>query len=242
MTSHHFFVDRGALDGATVRLSGAEAHHAARVLRVGTGERISIADGSGLVALAVVTDVGDEVVAEIEDRRCVPSPAPRLTLLQAAAKGDKLEDVITRATEVGVDTIVPFMGHRSVARWDDRKAGRLHDRWTQIARAAAKQCKAPTIPRILPLAPDAVGAIERGVPSVVLHETADDRLRDVLPAEAPPRLALVVGPEGGFSDEEIAMLREAGALVAGLGPRILRTETAGPAAAAVVGYRYGWFG
>lgn len=243
MSAHHFFVAPDAIAGDVVTITGDEAHHAARVLRVRPGEAITVADGSGRFLDAVVSDVDDEVRADVLKETFIEAPRPRVTLYQALTKGDKLDEVVQKATEVGVARIVPFEAERSVVTWDARKRAKARERWEAVARSAAKQCRAPRLTIIEDVADHATAALRTEGRVLALHE-ADDAtpLRHALAGPAPDALSVVVGPEGGFADAEIEALREGGAEVVWLGPRILRTETAGPVAAAIVAYVYGDLG
>ncbi len=238
MSGHHFFAQPDDVADGTVVLRGAEAHHAGRVLRVRLGERITVADGSGRIVEASVTSIDGEVTAAILSERFVDHPRPSLTLLQAVTKSDKLELVVEKATEVGVERIAPYVADRTIVRWDERKLAKAHDRLQAIALAAAKQSRSPRVPVVDPVRQGA----DVQTPAVVLHEGATTRLRDALPDVAPERLSVVVGPEGGLSDDEVAALEGQGAVTVSLGPRILRTETAGPVAAALIAFRYGQMG
>jgi 16S rRNA (uracil1498-N3)-methyltransferase len=236
---HHFFVAPSDVHDGTVELRDDEAHHAAHVLRVRSGEAISVADGTGRVLDAVVTRVGAVVTAEVRAVREPPPPLPALTLYQAIAKGERMDDVISKAVEIGVTRIVPFVAERTVVRWDADKRTKGRERWAAIARAAGKQSRSPwlvTVEDVHEGVPHADGAM------IVLHEAADELLRDALPSEAPAQLGIVVGPEGGLSPAEVERLRTEGANVVGLGERIFRTETAGLVAAAIVRYVYGSLG
>jgi 16S rRNA (uracil1498-N3)-methyltransferase len=240
VSAHHFFVEPSAIGEGVVVLDGEEAHHAARVLRVRVGEQITIADGSGRMISASVTDVGDLVTAEILATTTVPASVPEITLFQSLTKKDRFDLVIEKATEVGVRRIIPVTSERTVVDWDERKRDRMADRWAQIARAAAKQSRAPRIPSIGEVSKlDAFLAFEGT--RIALHESASRRLRGALPAGAPAHLALLVGPEGGLSPAEAERL-SAGSDVASLGPRVLRTETAGVVAAAIIAHVYGSLG
>jgi 16S rRNA (uracil1498-N3)-methyltransferase len=238
---HHFFVEPGDVHGDTVALVGAEAHHAAHVLRVRPGEHISVADGTGRVLDAVVRSVGEVVDADIREMREVERRAPDIVLVQGIAKADKLDAVVQKAVEVGVGRIVPVVCDRTVVRWDERKRDKAAGRWRGIARAAAKQCRSAWI--------TAVDEVREGFadvtlppPVVALDADAAVRLRDALPPDAPDIVSVVIGPEGGLSPGELQTLRGRGATVATLGPRILRAETAGPVAAALILYAYGSLG
>jgi 16S rRNA (uracil1498-N3)-methyltransferase len=239
--THHFFVDPADVRGDVVALTGAEAHHAAHVLRVRPGERISVADGTGRVIDAIVSRVGSSVDAEVRGVREVQPASPAITLVQGIAKGDKMDAVVQKSVEVGIRRIVPVVCDRTVVRWDHGKRARAAERWREIARAAAKQCRSPWA-TVVDEVRDGVSGAGVSSPVVVLDADATMRLRDALPRQAPESLSLVIGPEGGLSPEELAVLHELAAVTATLGPRILRTETAGPVAAALILYAYGNLG
>ncbi len=239
MTAHHFFVEPNDVGEEIVTLTGAEAHHATRSLRVRVGEHITVADGSGRVVTAVVSTIADDVCAEIvRNQHCAP-PRPAVVLYQALPKGEKFDEIVEKASEVGVSRIVPFVAQRSVVRWDARKRARLNARWSAIARSAAKQCRSPWIAQIDEIADTVDDVTFEAEVTVALHEEASQRLRDALPGDAPGTIAIVVGPEGGLADDEIEKFAALGALAVSLGPRVLRTELAGLVAASVIGYRYG---
>jgi 16S rRNA (uracil1498-N3)-methyltransferase len=243
VSAHHFFVRPDDVDGAVVTITGDEARHAARVLRVRPGEAITVADDTGRVLDAVVSDVGDDVRAEVLKETFVDEPRPSITLYQAVTKGDKIDEIVQKATEVGVRRIVPFIAERSIVRWDGPKRMKARERWVAVARSASKQCASPRLTVIDEIADSVAVAVEPDANVWVLHE-ADDAtpLRRVLDEPAPDAAALVVGPEGGLADDELTMLREGGAQIVWLGPRILRTETAGVVAASIVAYVYGSLG
>lgn len=239
MTAHRFFTDPSDITAGVVVLRGNEAHHAARSLRVRAGEVISVADGTGRVVTAEVRAVGETVEAEIRDERVEDLPRPAIALCQAVAKLDKLEIAVEKATEVGVQRIVPFVAERSIVRWDERKRERVRERLRAVALAAAKQSRSAAVPSVEAVV-DGLPPVE--APCLVLHERAPTRLREALPDGPPQTLSLVVGPEGGLTDAEVDGLCAAGGRAVSLGERILRTETAGYVAAAIVGFRYGWIG
>lgn len=237
--THHFFVEPDDVADGVVALQGQEAHHAVHVLRVHRGERISVADGTGRVIEAVVSDVGDTVEARVESIREIDPLVPAITLFQGIAKGERMDAVVQKSVEIGVACIVPVMCERTVARWDRRKRAKAVERWREIAKGAGKQCGTAWFTRVEEVV-DAFDAV--APPAVALDPDATTRLRDVLPGSRPDTLSLVIGPEGGLSPSEIGTLREKGVALATLGPRILRTETAGPVAAALILYAYGSLG
>jgi 16S rRNA (uracil1498-N3)-methyltransferase len=237
VTAPQFFVDE--IDGELVSLRGDEARHAIRVLRIKPGETITVSDGKGLVADARCESVrGDSFVAHVLHRRRVEPSYPRVVVFPAVPKAGKLDLVVQKLTELGVDEIRPWGAARSVARWDGERARKQGERLRAIAREAAKQSRRAWLPEV----PDPAPLQELPSLTVLLHEGASERLSAVLPAE-PPRVAgLIVGPEGGLTDDEVADLGERGARPASLGAAILRTETASLAAAALLLGRYGRLG
>ena len=238
MSAHHFFADATDISDDVVVLRGDEAHHAARSLRVTVGERITVADGAGLVVSAIVRSISSTVEADIVDRGTADPLRPGIVLHQAVSKLDKLEFVVEKAAELGVERVVPFIAERSVVRWDERKLARVKERLTAIAFAAAKQCRSPFVLEVDPV----TSHLSVDPPCIVLHEEATIRLRDALPPDAPRTLSVVVGPEGGLASAEVEALSDRGAVAVSLGDRILRTETAGLVAASVIAYTYGWIG
>lgn len=236
MTAPHFFTS--TVDGDRVTLTGPEARHAARALRVRTGEVITVGDGAGTIVEARVTDVGTAVAADVVARRTVEAPRPRVAVWQAIPKTGKLDVVVQKLTELGAMEIVPFAARRSVPRWDARAARRHVERLRSIAREAAKQSRRAWLPTVREVA--ALADAPTGV--LTLHEGAARRLRDVLPTEPPLALTFVVGPEGGLEEDEVAALEASGGSAVSLGHLILRTETAALAAVAVVLSRYGLLG
>lgn len=241
MGSPHFFVGPDDVRGDRVALRGDEAHHASRVLRLRVGETFSAADGSGRVVDAVVMrSAGDVVEGRIILTHEHAPARPVLVLHQGVAKGDRMDFVIQKAVEVGALEIVPFLAGRSVVRWDDARGDRAHRRWSAIALAASKQCRSPWAARVAPPSDGAPGSFAGA--ALVLHEEADTLLRDALSPRAPDRVEVVVGPEGGLEPGEVRSLEAAGARAVTLGERILRTETAGPVALALVAFSYGSLG
>jgi len=235
----HFLLDEptGARVGDAVTLTGSEAHHAAAVRRVRSGEQVTVGDGRGAWLTGECEAVSPrEVVVRITHRIDTPAATPRIVLAQALAKGDRDELAVQAATELGVDEIVPWQAARSISRWDSAKAEKGRIRWASIVREAAKQAHRAWIPDVAALETTAALA-GRGAASVivVLEPTAPRRLTELgLRADDPRDVILVVGPEGGIAPEELEAFGRSGATLARLGDTVLRTSTAGPAALAVV--------
>jgi 16S rRNA (uracil1498-N3)-methyltransferase len=241
-----FLADRAALESDVVVLSGAEGRHAATVRRLRPGERADVADGAGLVAECVVAGpsvdrhgaVGLELT--VQARREVPRPDPAITVVQAIPKGDRGELAVEEMTEVGVDRIVPWAAARSVPVWQGARGERSLAKWRMAAREAAKQSRRAWIPEVTGVASAAQVALLAGQAAcaIVLDPGAAASLgRLGLPETGD--LLVVVGPEGGITDEEAAAFRAAGATACRLGPTVLRTSTAGTVAAAILLTRSG---
>ena len=223
--------------GSLVALAGTEGRHAVAVTRLGVGEQVVLGDGAGTVLHCVVDELigRDELTARVVGRVDVPTPEPRLVVVQALPKGDRGELAVAMMTEVGVDVIVPWQAERAIARWTGAKAVRGPARWAATAQAAGKQARRAWFPEVAALASgrDIEALIAAAGCGIVLHEDADRPLPSIdLPTSGD--LVLVVGPEGGISPAELARFAAAGALAASLGPTVLRTSTAGTVAAAVV--------
>lgn len=223
----HFFVP--SLQQDRVRITGEDARHAARVLRLRAGEEVSLADGSGVIARGSVVGepAPDAVDVVIDGHEEVPPNEPAIRVCPALPKGGKLDLVVQKLTEIGVDRITPWAAERSVVRWDDRKREANVARLRAIAREAAKQSRRATIPEI----DVATDGMPTGDWMVVFHEAATDRLA-VPTGAAPATATIVIGPEGGLTVAEIDAATAAEAQVVTLGRGILRAETAaivGPA-------------
>jgi 16S rRNA (uracil1498-N3)-methyltransferase len=225
----------GAEVGDRLLLDGDEGRHAALVARMRVGERTAVGDGRGRMATAAASAVSkDSVELEVLDLVESPEPRPRITLVQALAKGGRDELAIQAATELGVAAVAPWQAARSVTRWEGRKAEAGSARWAGIVREASKQAMRPWAATGLPLLTTAdVAALAERTPAVVLDPDAAVRLVDAVPADV-EELVIVVGPEGGIAPEELERLTAAGATTARMGPTVLRTSTAGPAALAAL--------
>ena len=236
-----FLVPPGDLAAGLVTLSGPEGHHAAAVRRLRPGERADVSDGAGTIAECVVVSAGrDSVVLDVRSVREVPSPQPLITVVQALPKGDRGELAVELMTEVGVDSVVAWAAQRCVVRWQGERGARALGRWQSAAREAAKQSRRAWIPEVTGPATlaDVTTRVSAAARAVVLEADAAEALSQLaLPARG--EIALVVGPEGGISPAERAALSAAGATEARLGPTVLRTSTAGAAAAAVLLTRTG---
>jgi 16S rRNA (uracil1498-N3)-methyltransferase len=230
-----FLVD-GLPTGDAGVLDGPEGHHAASVRRLRVGEELVLADGrGGRVRCGIEAVDKDSLRLAVLERTHVEQPQPRVVVAQALVKGDRGELAVELATEAGVDAIVPWRASRCVARWDEGPRGaKALAKWRSTAREAAKQSRRAWVPEVAEPVTTAelaklVGAAAK---AMVLHESATGRLDD-LPTQGD--LLLVVGPEGGISDEELAALTDAGAVAVRLGPSVLRASTAAAVALGAIG-------
>jgi len=238
-----FLVEPGKITvpGDSVVLTGPEGRHAAVVRRLRVGERADLSDGAGTLASGVVSSVSpDAVSVSLRSVLPVPPPAPRITVVQALAKGDRGELAVEMMTEVGVDGLMAWSAARSVTRWEGARGQRSLAKWRTVAREAAKQSRRAWIPSVTGPASlaDVVAQVSSAPCAVLLAVDAAVPLsRLALPSSGD--VVLVVGPEGGISPAERSALTAAGAIEARLGPTVLRTSTAGAAAAAVLLSRCG---
>jgi 16S rRNA (uracil1498-N3)-methyltransferase len=227
-----------------VVLSPEESHHALNVLRLSRSAPVSVSDGAGTVASCTLGTLQDDrVIAEISERRFYEHPHPELAVYQAAPKGSKIDALIEPLAQLGVAELRVFESSRTVVRWTDEKRRKLKTRWEAIARGAAKQSRSPFVTHtaLLDSWVEVLESVERESFAVTLWEDAAASLRDCL-VEAPERIAVVVGPEGGFTPEEAASLAAAGAQSVSLGPRIFRTEMAPIVACCSLLWHYGLIG
>jgi len=254
-----FRVAAQRLSGAKVRLDGPEGRHAALVRRLQPGERVNLTDGAGLLAECVVRGSGGPgdpaLDLEVLEHRSVPRPDPRVTVVQALAKGDRGETAVETMTEIGVDAIVPWAAARSITQWRGDRGEKALAKWRSTAAEASKQSRRIWWPEIAEPATTAqVARLVAGATlAAVLHEDADLSLADLTPEQLGLELGsglgaglgrtndivLIVGPEGGISPEELRAFAEAGGVPCRMGPTVLRTSTAGTAAAAVLLARSG---
>jgi 16S rRNA (uracil1498-N3)-methyltransferase len=226
---------------ARVELSRAERHYLLDVLRLSPGAVLEVFDGAGGRYRATLREDGALALGEREEG---PARAA-IVLAQALVKGDKMDLVAQKATELGASAVVPFESERSVVRLSGARAEERVRRWQKIAEEAARQCGRADVPRVHPVM-SLAGALEvgrsLGARCIVLWEREKSCRLGQAAAEAAGPLLIAAGPEGGFSDGEIEEARAAGALTASLGARVLRSETAPLAALSVLLFLAGELG
>lgn len=232
----------GLSAGTTVTLDGDEGRHAVVVKRIRPGEQVALTDGAGTTAVVTVADTGrTSLTATVDSVRTVEPELPRVVVVQAIPKGDRGELAVEMLTEVGVDVIVPWAAARSVAVWRGERAERSLAKWRTTAREAAKQARRTWFPEVAEMVTteEVVGLLKNASVPVVLHEAASGPLAD-LPVPGRGEIVIVVGPEGGISDEELAAFAAVGAEPVRMGSSVLRTSTAGVAATAALLARTRW--
>ncbi len=238
-----FFIDKEDIQGDLLRVR-EDAHHILHVLRMRIGDEITLCDGEGTDYLSRIEGIEEDTLLcrAYDRRRAETEPETELTLYQGLPKGDKMEQIVEKCVETGIGRIVPVQMKRSVSRPEGRKAQSKTERWNKISRAAAKQSQRGRIPQVeepVSMAECLRRVKEYDLMLVFYEGEREHSLRQVLKSvERPKKAAILIGPEGGLEAEEVEALLRAGAKTAGLGARILRTETAGPVATALLLYEW----
>ena len=234
----------GVAVGDVVTVEGDEAHHAVAVRRLRVGEQVVLTDGAGVSVQGAVASTGKRVFTlTVESVVSVEPATPEIVVVQAIPKGERGELAVEVLTEIGVARIVPWAAARSVAVWKGERAAKSLAKWRATAREAAKQARRSWFPEVSELAAtaDVAALVSAADLTVVLHEAATAPFADVVVPDS-GRIVVIVGPEGGLSDEEVAAFEAAGAHAVRLGPEVLRTSTAGVAAVAALLARTGRWG
>ncbi len=231
-----FYVDALPAEGGVATVSGDEGFHAATVRRIRPGEQLLLGDGAGQLASCEVSDVDRGALhARVLSRWSVARPAPSVTVVQALPKSERSERAIESATEAGADEFVAWQAARCVARWEGARAEKGLRRWRAVARAAGRQSRRAYIPLVSgPVSTAELLTVLAGRTVLVLHESVTDVLSEKQVAQA-DSIAVVVGPEGGITDEELDALASVGAVAVRLGPTVLRTSTAATVALGALG-------
>lgn len=243
MTLPLFYANPNDIDpqAGHIAISGGEARHLALSLRAKPEDRVLVADGNGAVYNVSLTLVGPEMVkGVIQSCRNIDPEEPDIVLFQALARLTKMDETVARAAESGVQSVVPFVAPRSSAGSTTKALHRLQ-RWRKIAIEASKVARRAvplTVEELLdwPLEEQAFGGQELDL--ILWEDESSVGLREALPGVPPQSIGVVVGPEGGFESDEVALLADTGAVPVTVGDLILRTETAGAYAAMLIRYNY----
>jgi 16S rRNA (uracil1498-N3)-methyltransferase len=254
-----YFVTPEQLSGSMVVLTGDDAHHIGRVMRMEAGDTIIVSDGREVVAQAVISSVtAGRVEADISVLLPMDSePVWSVTVAQSLPKGDKMELVIQKGTEIGASAFLPFQSERMIVQYDDKKEAKRLERWSKIAKEAAEQAHRSRIPAV-----ESVLSWRKLIECIAKYDLAlfcyekeggsggaglRDAIRYYLEHQGKSQaerldILLIVGPEGGFTEREASEAEAAGAAIVGLGKRILRTETAAMVGLACLMYESGEMG
>lgn len=240
-----FFVPPESINGGVARISGPEAHHIVRVLRMRPGDRIILCDGSGREFEARIMELDRKSISAVVEKVHPPAPDSdvAITLIQGLPKGDKFDQIVARVTEIGVRRIIPVISERVVVRLGD--GSRKFERWTRISAEAARvsgRARPPEIwfPRSYG---QALKALEQGTALLIPWEKEKKlAFREAIKQVRSTHVAVAVGPEGGWSEREVELALELGGVSVTLGPRILRCETCAVAVVSLAMYELGDLG
>lgn len=245
---HRFFVPQ--LYNEEMYIEGVDARHISKVLRMQPGDKLQIVSDDGVSAMAEITAIASERVSVRCLEKLAESHEPRvkLVLAQGLAKGEKMDFIIQKAVEMGAYSVIPVAMEHSVVRLDGAKAAKKVERWQKIAESAAKQSKRDIIPQVQPVQSMAEMLANYDCETKIIAYECEDRLSlkaALKAAEAAggiKELLLIIGPEGGISEGELELARQARAVPVSLGRRILRAETAGLVAISAIFYETGDLG
>ena len=229
---HRFFIGPQQLTGQTARITGEDMAHISRVLRLRAGDLVTLCDGAGMDYEARLRSLGkEEILLDVLSSR--PSrgePAHRVTLYQGLPKAGKMELILQKSVELGLYSLVPVLAQRSVVKLTPKEFEKKRVRYQRVAYEAAKQARRGMVPQVRPLAAFSDAVLARHDLLLIADLQSHGDALDI---------GLVIGPEGGLERSEVAALTAAGGHCLSLGPRILRTETAGMAALAMILYELG---
>lgn len=238
-----FFVDRENINDSKVIITGDDIKHITKVLRKGIGDVLTVSDGHGMEYEVKIAQMDKgKIHADIIQKIQSQMQTLEITLYQALPKSDKMDTIIQKCTELGIAKIVPYISEYTVVTIDDKKFDKKLERWRKIALEACKQCGRPIMPEIAQIHgfDNLLNEINSYDLSILAYEKENSSIKKLLSqSSSSKKIAVIVGPEGGFSSEEVRKITNHGAKSVGLGPRILRTETAGMAILCIIMYELG---
>ena len=238
-----FFVPRASVKGNTISVSGEEAHHILDVMRLKLSDSVTTFDGTGKEYTGVITKADKRsLVIEVKKvREYKQEPGSHITVIQAIPKRERIEYFIEKATELGVSGIIPVTTARTIPDWSDEKKVSHVERWRKLAREASKQCGRLDIPEISKITEFKDLLVKMPKEGLKLIAALDERavpikalLRDFKGGSA----IIAIGPEGDFTPDEVKMAVDSGFLIVSLGPRVLKSDTAGLFVLSVIGNCY----
>ncbi len=237
------FIDQALHAGQSATLSESAANHAVRVLRLRDGDALTVFNGDGHDYSGTLRLGKRDAQVVVEHATALTNESPlAITLVQAIARGEKMDLILQKATELGVARILPVSSDRTEVKLDEDRADKRILHWQRVLESACEQCGRAVVPQIeSPLSLERAARLlaDEADTKLVLHPEGGQPLSRLSVGDA---VALAIGPEGGFSERDLAVLDQAGFQRITLGPRVLRTETAGLAAVAAVQTRFGDFG
>ena len=237
-----FYVPKESVKDNSIYITGKEAHHILDVMRLKISDEIVVFDGTGNEYIGVVKEASRKSLSLeiIETRKSPHMEIYTVTLIQAIPKKEKMDYIIEKATELGVSRIMPVMTARTVPDWNEEKKAKAAARWRKISLEAAKQCGRLDIPDIAPVMDfkKAFSAAMDGLKLIAALADEAIKLKDALKSCSVGGIVIAVGPEGDFTSEEIELAAKAGFKTVSLGPRVLKSDTAGLAVLAIINYEY----
>lgn len=247
---HRFFINRGFLAGEVVRITGSDYNHISRSLRLNPGEEIIVTTGDGWEYLVKISAFGSGAVEGriVEKKENHSEPPLSITLAQAIPKKNKLDLIIEKSTELGIKRIIPLITGRTIVRVREKREGKKLLRWQRMAEEAAKQSQRGMIPIISDVAKLQDLAAITGEFDLILLAWVGEKQNNLRKVRTNADLAkvsnilMIIGPEGGFSHNEVEFVRNLGGIPISLGPRVLRTETAALTLLALLLYEFGDLG
>ena len=239
---HRFFVDYKVSSDQIVIDDKNDVNHIKRALRVTIGEKLEICDVESDEYIVEVKSLDDVIICDVIEKSTVDRESPiQIDLYQGLAKGSKMETIIQKSVELGIHTIYPLNTKRAIVKLDDKGEKKKVERWQKIADEAAKQSKRshlPVVEKVLSI--KNFSSVSKKYDLIlVAYELESSRTLKQLLSNDYKRIAVVIGPEGGFEVEEVDTLVKLGAHSISLGPRILRTETAGSTLVSILQYELG---
>ncbi len=240
-----FFLEKNNIRENKATIRGSEARHIGRVLRLGVGDTLYLLDEDGCEYQAIIIAKSSKAVEVELLKKNPPRDDSTITVIlgQALPKAQKMDYIVQKATELGVSTIIPFFTVRTVISLDDQRSKKRQGRWQKIAMEATKQCGRLVVPRIEDVMPfkEVLKKYSDNLLKIILWEDEKNiKLKEVLKRNQPPQnVIFLIGPEGGFTDDEVDIAGEAGFQSVSLGRYILRTETAGLCLLGILQYEWG---
>lgn len=238
-----FFVPKDMIKGRRMVITGKEAHHILDVMRLKVSDKVTTFDGSGKEYIGIIREADRKSleVEIIETRAACPKEHIKITLIQALTKKEKIDYIIEKATELGVSRVVPVFTERTIPVWDDEKRRAHVERWRKTAREAAKQCGRSDVPEIAEIEDFSSAAAKMPgedlrLIAVLSEETVP--IADAVAGCKPKGIVIAIGPEGDFTLQETEAAKKGGFKPVSLGPRVLKSDTAGLAAIAILNYEF----